>query len=81
MRADALCFGETQSRIVVTTAPRDLDPLLKLARDLGITARMLGRTGGDRLILQQRGRTLIDVPVREAYSRWKMAIPDLFEVR
>jgi phosphoribosylformylglycinamidine synthase len=42
-------FGEDQARYLVTS--RQADALLAAAEKAGVPARVLGRTGGDRLIL------------------------------
>ncbi len=79
-RADALLFGETQSRIVATVAAENLDRLLGLARSRGVEARKLGRTGGDRIVIRQQEKIVIDVSVQEAHRSWKRAIPEAFQV-
>jgi len=80
-RADALLFGETQSRIIATAAMENLDRVLGLAHSLGVEARSLGRIGGDRIVIRQRGKTVIDVSVQESHRIWKQAIPEAFKVQ
>jgi phosphoribosylformylglycinamidine synthase len=81
LRTDALLFGETQSRIVVTAAPEDLEELLRLAGKHKVKASVLGKTGGERIIFRHRGETKIDATVSEAFTHWKQAIPEHFKVR
>ena len=50
-------FGEDQARYVVTTA--DPDAVAALAKSAGVSARPIGRTGGDTLTLQ--GQNAISV--------------------
>jgi phosphoribosylformylglycinamidine synthase len=46
LRADALLFGESQSRILVTCRRKDLGGLMKSAGGRGVPARAIGRVGG-----------------------------------
>ncbi|HLA16956.1 MAG TPA: phosphoribosylformylglycinamidine synthase subunit PurL [Candidatus Limnocylindrales bacterium] len=48
-------FGESPSRIVVTTARRDLAPLVALALGHGLPCEEIGLTGGTRLFIELRG--------------------------
>ena len=79
IRADALLFGETQSRIVVSVEADDLDKLLRLAEKKKVETRVLGKTGGRALVISHRGRTLVDLPVDTAYAAWTNAIPARFK--
>jgi phosphoribosylformylglycinamidine synthase len=81
MRADALLFGESQSRIVVTARPEDLDKLLGLARKKRVHAVILGETGGTELIFHHQDREAVRVQVAEAYSAWKDALPEAFKIK
>ena len=47
MRVEALLFGESTGRVVLTTA--DAPALLRLAGSRGVPACEIGQTGGDRL--------------------------------
>jgi phosphoribosylformylglycinamidine synthase len=51
-RVDELLFGEAPSRIVVTTAPGDVERLIQVVGEWAIPARILGHVGGDRLELR-----------------------------
>ncbi len=48
IRMDALLFGETQSRIVLTAMPENLPRLQQMAQRAGVTLSYLGAVGGDR---------------------------------
>ena len=54
-------FSESQSRFLVTARPGDLEELFRLAESRGVPLRVLGRTGGDRLVIGDR----VDLPVAE----------------
>jgi len=51
-RLDALLFGETQGRIIISTSPLDTIKVLERAKILGISAQRLGTVGGDKLMIK-----------------------------
>jgi phosphoribosylformylglycinamidine synthase II len=80
IRADALLFGETQSRILVTAKPAAEDRLLALAGKNGVKAALVGKVGGADLSIRHKGREVVRVPVKDAYEEWKEAIPRYFTI-
>ena len=68
-RLDALLFGETQARIVVSTAPLDAVKVVERAKLLGVKARHIGWVGGDKLILRTPAGEY-SCPVTELYDPW-----------
>jgi phosphoribosylformylglycinamidine synthase len=48
-RMDALLFGETQNRVVITTKALDAVKVIERAKLLGVPAARIGTVGGDRL--------------------------------
>jgi phosphoribosylformylglycinamidine synthase len=81
LRSDALLFGETQSRIVITCRPASLGRLLETAAARGVPARSIGRTGGRDIAVRQNDRELLRVPVDKAFRVWKDSLPGFFKVR
>ncbi|HVF10332.1 MAG TPA: phosphoribosylformylglycinamidine synthase subunit PurL, partial [Abditibacteriaceae bacterium] len=84
MRMDALLFGETQSRIVLTAMPENLPRLQQMAQRAGVTLSYLGAVGGDRLIVSDNRagvlRPLLEAslaevewPYRNGITRWMSA--------
>jgi phosphoribosylformylglycinamidine synthase len=57
IRRDALLFGESQSRVVLSTKPDAVDAVLTLARSLGVPAARIGTVGGTRLIINVEAAT------------------------
>jgi len=51
-RIDALLFGETQGRILISVAPDRAGQVLERARILGITSTLLGAVGGTSLTIK-----------------------------
>ncbi len=66
MRADALLFGESQSRIVVSVREKDLARLRQIAAQEGAPMQAIGEVGGSRLSIQQ----LMQLPVEELHTIW-----------
>jgi phosphoribosylformylglycinamidine synthase len=68
LRPDVALFSESASRMVVST--RDEAALVALCARHGVTAHRLGTTGGDRLVLRQEGRILVDASVAALHEAW-----------
>jgi len=74
LRPDALLFGESAGRVVVTCA--DPERLAALAAEHGVPIHRIGRTGGDRLAIRSgTGASWIDAPVADLHACWSQAIP------
>jgi phosphoribosylformylglycinamidine synthase len=74
LRPDALLFGESTGRVVVTTA--DTDALLALAKRHGVPAQAIGTTGGEALRIGAPDEApWIDEPVASLHAIWENAIP------
>jgi phosphoribosylformylglycinamidine synthase len=79
IRPDALLFGESTGRVIVST--RDAPGLLALAERAGVPARSIGRTGGECLVIgPDGGEPWIDATVSDLRSLWERAIPRRLEV-
>jgi len=77
-RPEALLFGESTGRVVVATA--DAGALLGSAREAGVPAIEIGRTGGDRLCLSaSAGTPWIDADLQRLQEIWSRAIPRRME--
>ncbi len=58
----AIWFGEDQGRYVLEVAPSAADEILARAKALGLAARVIGKTGGDALLLAgEVARSLADL--------------------
>jgi phosphoribosylformylglycinamidine synthase II len=69
VRLDALLFGETQSRIVVTCAPLDAVKVVERAKLMGVAAAQIGIVGGDQLTVRIAA-TEFSTPVAELHDAW-----------
>jgi phosphoribosylformylglycinamidine synthase len=78
IRSDALLFGETQSRIILSVKKNHIKSLCSLAEKKNIKTTLLGITGGNRIIIKYFENNVINVRVEEAFHSWKQAIPNIF---
>jgi phosphoribosylformylglycinamidine synthase subunit PurL len=67
-RLDALLFGETQNRIVITTSALDAGKVLAQAKVLKVPAIRLGTVGGDKL------------KVKAAAGEWSWPLTELHDL-
>jgi phosphoribosylformylglycinamidine synthase len=81
IRSDALLFGESQSRIIVTVKPENKDALIKIAQDQNVPIEEIGTTGGKNITICHSEKKIIDLPVQKSYTTWKQTIPDHFKTR
>jgi phosphoribosylformylglycinamidine synthase len=66
---DALLFGETQSRVVVTTRPLDAVKVVERANLMGVPAIQIGKVGGDKLAIKTASAEF-SAPVTELHDAW-----------
>ena len=69
VRLDALLFGETQSRVVITCAAIDAVKTVERAKLLGVPAVRIGTVGGDTLTLKTTAGEC-SAPVAELHDAW-----------
>lgn len=82
LRRDALLFGESQSRIILSVKPDVAESVLNRSWDAGIPAGKIGTVGGDRFVIDvEKGQwsegCRIDLPVDDVSDRWANAIERL----
>lgn len=65
--ANTVLFNESQSRIVISVAPSDLEKVMAILRQSGVPFEQVGRVGSDQLRIQ----------VNERESAWQIA--DLYD--
>jgi phosphoribosylformylglycinamidine synthase II len=76
IRMDSLLFGETQSRIIISVARRDAAKLKKLAALHKVAASELGKTGGNRLMINvdwasMKHKRKLDLTLSEIEKLWE----------
>jgi len=81
LRSDALLFGESQSRIVVTVENHHLQQFLDLTSKRKVKATVIGKAGGEKIVIHHLNNKIIDIPVDLAFKAWKEAIPPHFKIK
>jgi phosphoribosylformylglycinamidine synthase len=71
IRPDALLFGESQSRIIVSLRRRNVGRLRELATAADVPFEVLGEVRGRRLVISP----LVDVGLAEMQQTWATALP------
>lgn len=78
LRKDAVLFGESQSRVVLSSKPVHRQAILDGAKRAGVPVSVIGSVMGDRLVVSLEGEQptakVIDVPVAGLYDRWAFSI-------
>ncbi|MBI1987080.1 MAG: phosphoribosylformylglycinamidine synthase subunit PurL [Nitrospinae bacterium] len=75
IRTDALLFGESPSRIVLSLEAQHLPQLKGIAEGRGIPLSLLGQVGGDHFSLEMSASGLyIHLPISELKGIWSGAI-------
>jgi phosphoribosylformylglycinamidine synthase len=68
-RLDALLFGETQGRVVVSASADDAVKVVERARIMGVPAVKIGSVGGNELVIKTTS-TSFTAPVADLHSAW-----------
>ncbi len=75
IRADALLFGESQSRIIVTVSENNSAEMESIARDYKVPFSVIGQVDGHRLNVEG----MIDLPVEKLTDVYECAIQRIME--
>lgn len=70
IRTDALLFGESQSRVILSAEQKNVKKILQIAKKNKTPVSIVGKVEGDRL----RINGLIDASVNDLYDAWSKAI-------
>ncbi len=73
-RKDALLFGESQSRIILSCRQKDSQKIIDLAEKHAVSCAAIGTTGGKDLKISDGKKILINLPVAELSKRWSSAL-------
>ncbi|HXS69272.1 MAG TPA: AIR synthase-related protein, partial [Candidatus Polarisedimenticolia bacterium] len=69
VRLDALLFGETQARVVISVAALNTGKVLAQAKILGVPATVIGKVGGTTLQIKS-GEQSFSASVAELHDGW-----------
>ncbi len=75
MRRDALYFGESQSRIILSVHPPMVDELIRLAKMRGVPAAVIGTVGGSVLEINSD----IAMPLDSISKAYSLSLPRLLK--
>ncbi len=75
LRPDAVLFGESAGRVILSCEPRHVGRVRELAVRRGLRATVLGRIGGSRFTLAP----WIDLHVDEVNAAWRSGLPDALQ--
>ena len=70
MRMDALLFGETQSRIILSAKPSNLKKIIAVAKKNKVPVSVIGKVGGDLLVIDKA----VKLPASRLYKTWNGSI-------
>lgn len=70
MRKDALLFGETQSRIILSVRQKNVEKILQIAKKNKTPISLIGEVKGSSLVINR----LINISVNDLYKAWGKAI-------
>ena len=74
LRRDALLFGETQSRIIVSFTEELTDQIEDLALSFPVDFSLIGKTGGSQLVVNINGQEFIKQDIGSAKETWKTSL-------
>src|SRR5438067_7804904 len=71
-------FNESQSRIIISVAPENVDKTMSILRVRGVPSKKLGKVGGDQLRIQVNDQKF-EWPIADLYDDWWNSIRRLVE--
>ncbi len=77
LRPDLALFSESQSRILISVSPQNVEKVKQLAEQQGVPFTELGKVGSEQLMIHVNGTVIVDQPLEKIKSAWKDAIPCL----
>jgi phosphoribosylformylglycinamidine synthase subunit PurL len=79
MRKDAILFGETNSRIIVSLNKADVASLERIAKRHKAPCQIIGAVGADKLIIECNKIPAIDIPIDTLSKNYREAIPAMLQ--
>ncbi len=71
LRDDALLFGETQSRILLSCPSKNLAKVKEMAKKNKAKCQRIGKVAKDKLVIKRDGKILIDAEVDKLSKIWE----------
>ncbi|MBH5319003.1 phosphoribosylformylglycinamidine synthase subunit PurL [Paenibacillus sp. GSMTC-2017] len=79
LRPDHLLFSESQSRILLSAKPDQVEALTTWLTDQGVVHATIGTVTGSHVTIKVNGKAGISAPVKQLEKVWKDAIPCLMK--
>ncbi|HYN08713.1 MAG TPA: phosphoribosylformylglycinamidine synthase subunit PurL [Vicinamibacterales bacterium] len=77
----ATLFGESPTRVIVSTPAEDLSTVIAAAGRAGVPAVRIGKTGGHAIRIAVDEKVAVDVGVTEAEARWGAVLANWLDGR
>ncbi len=81
LSAVALLFGESASRIIISTRPENVEGVIEIAKEAGTPCSVIGEVGGSNLQITLDDEPLIDYSVAELERLWRHSLATHLETR
>jgi phosphoribosylformylglycinamidine synthase len=75
-REDIAMFSESQGRVIVEVSKNNLEKMLSLLQKYSLDFEIIGKTDIKRLEISNCGFTLVDLPLRVVYDKYKRGMKD-----
>ncbi|MBI5144761.1 MAG: phosphoribosylformylglycinamidine synthase subunit PurL [Candidatus Omnitrophica bacterium] len=75
IRKDALLFGESQSRIILSCSKYSVAKIRQIAGKYRAPLRIIGKTGGRHLVILNGKRKIINLPLEDLATEWYKSLP------
>ncbi len=69
-RKDAILFGESQSRIILSCSEESISKIRDIAKKFAAPFQIIGKTGGKKLKILNDKSVIIDLAVKRMVSKW-----------
>ncbi|MFC1631273.1 phosphoribosylformylglycinamidine synthase subunit PurL [Candidatus Omnitrophota bacterium] len=79
-RADALLFGESQSRIILSCDQDNCGKIKELAEQFQAPFQIIGQTTTEKFKILQGATELINLSLQELSDKWRTSLPSLITV-
>lgn len=79
-REDFFLFGESPTRIVITFPDENRWKIKKLAEKWGVPLKVIGWTGGDRMVVDKNFKSIINISLTEGEKVWRKSIEKRMEI-
>jgi phosphoribosylformylglycinamidine synthase II len=79
LRDDIALFSESQSRVLVSVKPENLDAMLHWVASQGVPYQVLGTVEGNELVIRNHEKEIVRSSVKQLAYTWKEALSSLMK--